>query len=236
MESTNPGTFIPRDTVAPVSRARRSGLDDLLLVGAIVLVVASAALAVGVLLYGQLLQTQQNSKLAELKRAEEAFQPSLIQQLTRLDDRMHAADAILRVHIAPTVFFSALGASTLQTVSFQSLNYEETDSQNVTVKMQGLAQSVNSIALQDDLFSRNGVITNPIFSNISRQPNGVRFEVTAHVNPTAVNFATLVSGAVSNDAVVPEVQPQVPAGTLNSPFGDPSAQDAAPPDGSAQQQ
>ncbi|MDP2648619.1 MAG: hypothetical protein Q8P19_01830 [bacterium] len=234
MESTNPGTFIPRDTVTPVSYKRRSGLDDLLLVGAIVLVVASVALAVGVLLYGQLLQTQQDSKLAELQRAEEAFQPSLIQQLTRLDDRMHAADAILRVHIAPTVFFSALGASTLQTVSFQSLNYEEADSQNITVKMQGVARSVNSIALQDDIFSRNGVIIGPIFSNISRQPEGVRFDVTAHVNPTAVNFATLVSGVVSNDAVAPEVQSQVPEAT-NSPFGDPSAQDVSPQGGGAPQ-
>ena len=194
-DSATPGTFIPHDTVAPARPRAKSGLNDLLLLCGIVLFVASGALAVAVFLYNQFLQTESTSKVAQLQRAEAAFEPSLIQQITRLDDRMRAGDAILGAHIAPTAFFAALDQATLQTVSFQSLDFEASDAQNITVKMQGVAQSVNSIALQADLFSKNGVITSPIFSNIARQADGVHFNLTAAVNPAAISYTSLASGA-----------------------------------------
>ena len=194
-DQTAPGTFIPHDTVAKARPRAQSGLNDLILLSAIVLLVASAALGVGVFLYGQFLYTESSSKLTQLQRAEAAFEPSLIQQLTRLDDRMHAADSVLTAHIAPTAFFAALEAATLQTVSFRTLNYDEPDPQHITVKMQGIAESVNSIALQADLFSKNGVIANPIFSNIARQPDGVHFDLIANVNPSAVSYRAYVNSA-----------------------------------------
>jgi hypothetical protein len=202
-ETGIPTTFIPHDTVTavPVRKSGGGGLNDLLLLCGIVLLVASAALAVGVFLYGQFLQTQSASKVVQLQRAEAAFEPSLIEQLTRLDDRMHAGDTLLSAHIAPTVFFQALEQSTLQTVSFKTLDFEAPDAQHITVKMQGVAQSVNSIALQSDLFSKSGVITSPIFSNIAQQSDGVHFDLSAIVNPAAIQYSTLAgSGAPSAPA------------------------------------
>src|SRR3990167_9664058 len=199
-ESGIPSTFIPHDTaVTPSARRSGGGLNDLLLLCGIVLLVASAALAVGVFLYQQFLATESASKLVQLERARSAFEPALIQQLARLDDRMHAADAILGVHLAPSVFFSALEQATLQTVSFQTLDFTAPDTQHIALKMVGVAQSVNSIALQADLFSKNGVITSPIFSNIARQQDGVHFNLTAAVNPTAINFAGSVDAAEAAD-------------------------------------
>lgn len=221
-----PGTFIPHDTASPVRARAGGGLNDLILLSAIVLFVASGALAVGVFLYGQFLQTESNSKLSQLQRAEAAFEPSLIQQLTRLDDRMHAADGVLMVHAAPTVFFSALEAATLQTVSFQTLDYQQVDPQHITVKMQGIAESVNSIALQADLFSKNGVITNPIFSNIARQPDGVHFDMIANVNPSAVSYAGFVSAAAQ---ATPQNVPVSTPDTPSSPFGDAAIPGTEPP-------
>ncbi|OHB18691.1 MAG: hypothetical protein A2854_05230 [Parcubacteria group bacterium RIFCSPHIGHO2_01_FULL_56_18] len=187
-----PASFIPHDTsvARPPSRGG-GGLNDLLLLVAIVIFVASAALAVGVFLYGQYLVTENTAKLAQLERAKAGFQPALIQQLTRLDDRMHAADRVLSGHIAPSLFFQALEQATLQTVSFKTLDFQVAENQTLTVKMAGVAESVNSIALQADLFSKNGVITNPIFSNIARQPDGVHFSLTAVVNPSAINYSGL---------------------------------------------
>ncbi|MBI5457794.1 hypothetical protein HY971_03665 [Candidatus Kaiserbacteria bacterium] len=185
------GSFIPHDTsVAPPARSSGGGgLSDLLLLCAIVLLVASAALAIGVFLYGQYLTTESSAKLSQLERAKAAFQPALVQQFTRLDDRMHAADQILSRHLAPSRFFSALEAATLQTVSFQTLDIQSADSSNLSIAMAGVAQSVNSIALQADLFSKNGVITSPIFSNITRQADGVHFKLSATVNSAAIRFS-----------------------------------------------
>jgi len=201
--------------------ARRSGgggLNDLLLLCAIVLFVASVALAIGVFLYQQFLSTESASKLAQLERAKSAFEPSLIQQLTRLDDRMHAADKLLAAHLAPTAFFQALNQATLQTISFQTLSLTASDPQHMAIKMAGIAQSVNSIALQADLFSKNGIITNPIFSNIARQQDGVHFDLSAVVNPAAISYQALVAGAgASVQSPVPQsgVQPSA----QDSPFG-----------------
>src|SRR6185503_11766371 len=111
MESPIASSFIPHDTSKAAERALRSnsgGLSELLLLLSIVLFVASAALGVGVFLYKQYLTTTSTSKHQQLERAKAAFEPSLIQQLTRLDDRMHAGDSILGLHLAPTAFFHAL--------------------------------------------------------------------------------------------------------------------------------
>ena len=195
-----PASFIPHDTsVARPPLRGGGGLNDLLLLVAIVIFVASAALAIGVFLYGQYLATENTAKLAQLERAKAGFQPALIQQLTRLDDRMHAADRVLSAHIAPSIFFKALEEATLQTVAFQSLDFQVAENKSLTIKVAGVAESVNSIALQADLFSKNGVITSPIFSNIARQQDGVHFNLTAAVNPTAINFAGSVDAAEAAD-------------------------------------
>lgn len=214
MESGIQSSFIPQDagkaTVSPKLQ-RGGGLGDLMFLGAIVLFVVSLALAGAVFLYNQYLKTSEASKVEQLQRAREAFEPALIQQLTRLDDRMRAADSVLSSHIAPTAFFLALQQATLSTVSFRSLELDATDPKKVTIKMPGVARSVNSIALQADLMSKNGVFTSPIFSNISRQADGVHFDLVASVNPATVNYVSLVASVVR--ALTPQNQQQQPVET-----------------------
>lgn len=220
-ETSTPGTFIPHDTIvaAKSARPRGGGLNDLILLCSIVLFVTSAALGVGVFLYQQYLTQESASKVASLQRAQAAFDPSLVQQITRLDDRMHAADSILGNHVAPTAFFSALAASTLQTVSFETLDLEAPDAQHITIKMQGVAQSVNSIALQADLFSKSGIITSPIFSNIAREPDGVHFDLSAVVDPIAINYGKTLGGASAQNTPVLNAPPASAAPSSVSPFG-----------------
>lgn len=216
MESGIQSSFIPQDAAKPtVPRVSggKNGLSDLLLLISIVMFVASLALGGAVFLYEQYMQTSSNSKVEQLKRAREAFEPALVNQLTRLDDRMHAADNVLGAHIAPTAFFHSLEQATLTTVSFKSMILEAPDPQHITIKMTGTAESVNSIALQADLFSKNGVVTSPIFSDISRQPDGVHFSLTALVNPAAINFVQLVNSL----GVQGQAQPQDAQGPP-SPF------------------
>ena len=229
-ETGIPTSFIPHDTgVAPAAkRSSGGGLNDLLLLCAIVLFIASAALAAGVFLYEQYLETETTSKLAQLERAKAAFEPSLIHELTRLDDRMHAADRILSTHIAPTAFFLALQQATLATISFRSLDFQVPDAQHMTIKMAGIAQSVNSIALQADIFSKNGVVTSPIFSNIARQSDGVHFNLSAAVNPVSIGYAGRISGA-SGAAQNSVTAPGGAAQPETSPFGTPSATPQTPP-------
>ena len=197
METGIKSSFIPRDAAAPtaVRTVRGPGFSDLLILIAIVLLVASVALAIGVFLYVQFLQTSSKSKLDQLERAKEAFEPSLIQELTRLDDRMRAADQVLSAHLAPSVFFHLLEGLTLQTVAFSDLDFQAIDPQNMRVKMRGVAQSVNSIALQAAYLSKSGAVTSPIFSNIDREPTGVNFDLSAIINPTGLYYMQIGAAA-----------------------------------------
>ena len=101
-------------------------------------------------------------------------------------------------------------------MSFRSLDFQDADKQHITIKIDGLAQSVNSIALQAQLFSKNGVITSPIFGGIAREADGVRFTLTALVNPASINYSHALAGAAAAAAATQAPLPLKPATT---PFG-----------------
>jgi len=189
------------------------------MLGSVILLIASGALGGGVFLYQQFLTSQATSKAAQLKRAEAAFEPALIQQLTRLDDRMHTADILLNGHLAPSVFFDSLDQATLTTVSFAGLQLDSSDPHHINIKMNGVAQSINSIALQADLFSKNSVIYDPIFSGIDHQNDGVHFSLAALVNASAVNYVQMINGV--QQAAAPAIAPaaQIPSSPFTGPNG-----------------
>ncbi len=223
MESGIQSSFIPHDAGQPqqVRRKGAGGIGDLFLILGIVALAASAALGAAVFLYMQYLQSTVNSDIAQLKKAEQEFQPALVQQLTRLDDRMNAAQTLLTSHLAPSALFDVLNQVTLQTISYSTLDLEVTDATHLKVKMAGIAQSVNSIALQNDLMSQSGIFTSPIFSGIDRQKDGVHFNVTALINPAGLSFTQLTGGGAQG-------QPPQGQGIPGAQGTPPAAQGAAP--------
>lgn len=206
-QTTAPPSFIPHEatTSAPVARRESRGLSDLFALIALVLCVASIALGVGVFLYREYLATSSNSKIDQLERAKAAFEPSLIAELTRLDDRMRSAGEILQKHIAPSTILAMLEETTIASVGFSSLDFEVTDSETIGVRMDGVAGSVNGIALQADLFSKGGMLASPIFSNINRELDGVHFSLSASVNPLSINFAQLLITPSSAEGGQPQM-------------------------------
>ncbi len=203
-ESPIRSSFIPKDAAAPARAVVRSGgLYDLFLLISIVMVVASVVLAVGVFLYVQFLNTQSASKRAALERAKAAFEPALIQKLMQLDDRMHVADELLTNHLAPSMVLQVLEQDTLQTVSYGSFDFNTDDPQHVSIKMAGKAQSVNSIALQADYFSKSSVFTSPIFSGVNREIGGVAFNVSALINPTLIRYSSMITPGQTTEAALP---------------------------------
>ncbi|MEK7509159.1 MAG: hypothetical protein AAB605_00420 [Patescibacteria group bacterium] len=214
MESNIRSSFIPQaPIIAPTGTGQRksSGFDMFMLLS-LVLFIASAVLAVGVFLYVQYMQTSSASKLEQLNRAKAAFEPALIAELTRLDDRMRAADEVLGKHVAPSFLFHLLEQLTLQTVAFSTLDLAAQNSSEISLTMQGAAQSMNSIALQADLLSKSGVITNPIFSNINRVLGGVRFDFTSKLNAESLRYRQVLQGGAAGVQAILEDQ------TLEAPF------------------
>ena len=203
MESNIKSSFIPRDTVVlgrATQRRHGGGGADLLVLFSIVLLVASIALGVGVFLYVKFLESSLANKVEQLARAQASFEPQLISELSRLDDRMKAGEELLELHYAPSALFHLLEQLTLTTVAFRTMKYDALESNTIALQMDGVARSVNSIALQADLFGKHGSIVSPIFSNINRSQDGVQFALAANVNPSTLRYATLIREAAASNA------------------------------------
>ena len=196
MEIGVPTSFIPHDATTPTEtrRGHGGGILDLITLIAVVLFVASGVLAIGSFLYLQYLNNLSAQDQNEIKAAQAAFDPTLIQQLTRLDERMNSASTLLAAHMAPSAFFAALDQMTLSTVTFQGLTFSAGSPKGISLQMTGIARDVNAVALQADLFGKSGIITDAIFSGIDQQADGVHFSVSGYVNPASLSYETLVTG------------------------------------------
>jgi len=209
MDSKIKSSFIPKDAGVLSSKpsSKRSGSFDLLVLGSIILFVASVSMAIGVFLYVQFLDASLTSRVQQLERAREAFEPALIQELTRLDNRMQASAVVLQNHYAPTALFRKLEELTLQTVSFETMDFQVVGPNSITVNLSGRARSVNSIALQADLFGKDAAIVSPIFSNITREQGGVLFDVSATINPSSIRYVNVFANRNVREVVPAEGQP-----------------------------
>ncbi len=163
--------------------------SDFVVLLSIVLLVASGALGGGIFLYKQYVESNNAKMLESLKRAQAQLEPALIQKFTRLDDRMQIAGNLLDQHEAYSRLFSVFEQTTIKTVTFKSLSISAEDPQMVVFAMEGLADSINSIALEADLFSKTGAMKSPIFSDVNRSSGGVVFKVVGELNQTDLSYA-----------------------------------------------
>lgn len=184
-------SFIPKKTFTPKAEKTSRGSFGLVNVLSFVILIVSLLVAGGSYLYRDNLSKKVDEMKLSLDRAQNIFEPELLQELQRLDKRIQAADEILKGHIAVSPIFEVLQEITLPTVRYVDFTYE-IDSVNpsvVHVMMTGEAVSYDAITLQADLFSQNRFIRNPIFSNFSLNRTGtVDFDLMFDVSKSLVNF------------------------------------------------
>ncbi|PIT91030.1 hypothetical protein COU17_02550 [Candidatus Kaiserbacteria bacterium CG10_big_fil_rev_8_21_14_0_10_49_17] len=193
MEPKFKTSFIPKQPISStpsVGRKRKGGALSIFTLIAFILIIATIALAIGIFLYQQIITASIASKSETLDRAREAFEPALIQELIRLDERIDSAQEILNQHISPSAFFDLLERLTLTNVRFTSLSLTRIGEDRIGIEMEGQARSFNSVALQADVFGRDHAIKDPIFSDLNLDQSGnVVFTFTAFLDPTSVRFA-----------------------------------------------
>jgi hypothetical protein len=195
MDPQVPTSFIPKKPLVGESRAAGAGL---LMLVAVLMFVASLAAAGGVFAYGKLLDKSIADKDASLKKAEGAFDTASIVDLSRLDIRLTQAKKLLNSHVAPSGVFTFLSATTLERVQFTSLTLDVNDDGSAKIMLAGVADSFSSLALQSDQFSAAKVLRDVVFSGISSDPSGgVKFSLSANVDPSLLSYAKQNSGTVS---------------------------------------
>lgn len=135
------------------------------------------------------------SKAVSLERAKEAFDPGLIEELSRLNSRIEASDDIISSHLLLTPLFKLIEESTLKNVRFSQFDFLVRDSGNIELFMTGQALDYATVVLQSDLFGQSKFLKNQVFSNINLDSFGnVGFLFKAEVDPGLVLFKSNVEG------------------------------------------
>jgi len=189
MEPKFQTSFIPKkslyDSTSTRPKASRMSLLTLL---AVIVFLLSLALAGGAFVYGKFTSINIDRKAKELEEAKAAFNPELINELSRLSKKMSVAEDLLNSHISASEIFEALSAATLKSVKFEDFTYNYTP-EKITLSMRGESGGFSSIALQSDLFGKSKVIKKPVFSNLNLDEKGnVEFLFTAEVDPAMILY------------------------------------------------
>lgn len=123
-----------------------------------------------------------------------SFQKSLIDEATKLDDRMESIKTLLNNHVAPTEFFALLEENTLKTVSFSGLTISRSDSGLIKLKASGIARNAESIVAQSDKLGASQKFKDVIFSgvNISDQ-DLASFVFEASLDPKVLSYLNKVA-------------------------------------------
>ncbi len=190
-------SFIPKK---PVVESRvtvsKASVSFLMIFATIVLVVAAIMLG-GAYVYkiGQAKSRDSIQQyIVEKTNQIKAEEPTL-REVTRIDKRLNAAEAVVRSHVLISPIFNRLRQLTLKSIQFTKFEFSNgKDSSSTTeVKMSGRANSYAAIANESDILTgANGTDTyflNPIFSNLSLDDKArVSFDLTFRVDPDLVSY------------------------------------------------
>ncbi|OGG55082.1 hypothetical protein A3D62_00740 [Candidatus Kaiserbacteria bacterium RIFCSPHIGHO2_02_FULL_49_11] len=219
MEPQFKTSFIPKKTLSATvaqGSTRKGGLNLIVLI-ALIIALGAVVLSVGAFLYKQLLISSIDRKEATLDRARAAFEPALIQELVRLDDRLTAAEDVLEEHVTPSSLFSLLGSLTLQSVQFTDFSFSQVGDGKLSIAMKGIARDFRAIALQADLFGKNRAIQDPIFSNLNLDSNGrAVFNFSAFVDPAFVSYVNRVDSGAAEPVRQVETNPTATSSSVET--------------------
>lgn len=167
-------SFIPKQEIDIPMRDQGEGFRfSFLSIISIVIFAIAAILAIGVFIYQKTLVGSINKMNGELVAARASFEPSFIQELITLDQRIEAAKSIVNSHSVTTPIFKILEDETLQGVRFDSFNYIVDAKGQPAITLNGEAVNLNSVALQSDVFGADERVKNPAFSSLSLDEKGI---------------------------------------------------------------
>jgi hypothetical protein len=213
MEPGTPTSFIPKRPVAsePVvehSSHRSVGLLSLITI----IIVLGTALSYGALyLYKGSLTSQKGTLDTSINDAQNEIGSEFVSDMKRLNDRIDGVKELIKNHVVVTPIFDALQSTTLRSVQYKTFGYTLvtdtlTRAQTVAVSITGTAKSYSTIALQSDAFSKNSLIKNPVFSNLSvnDRTNTVDFKLAFDVSIDDLSFEKFVKSLDASSEVTGE--------------------------------
>lgn len=208
---TIPTSFVPPSPAAARQRYRFD-FGNVFAVFAYGLFLIALGMAVGVFLYGGILDGQKASKDAELTKALDALNKERAESFVVLESQLSTGQQLLDEHVAFTGFFNVIETLLPSTVRFSTLRLSIIDENSATIEAAGVAKTFNALASASASLAGDGRIRDAIFSRISvNKDNTVAFSLTAKLKPELIMFsASGASEAPPAEPTLPEEAPVTP--------------------------
>lgn len=209
MDTKFQSSFIPKQPVNVPARST-SGSNIFFLISFVIFIISLVG-AGGMYLWDKQLDKQIIDVNSSLTLARNSFDQNTVKEFSHLNDKINAADFLLKQHVAPSVLFGIIGDSTLKNVRFTNFKYSNAGGDKVSISMSGEAVSYEAVALQSSAFTNpklRNVFRNTIFSDPDLNASGKAvFSFTTGVDPTLLNYYKAKSDpnnqVVRKAAVVP---------------------------------
>ena len=209
MDTKFQASFIPKQPVNEPVRTS-SGSNIFFLISFLIFIVSLVG-AGGAYLWDKQLDKQIADVNSNLNQARSSFDQNTIKEFVRLNDKINAADLLMKQHVAPSVLFRVIGDATLKNVRFSNFRYSNAGGDKISVAMSGEAVSYEAVALQASAFTNpklRNVFRSPIFSDPDLNASGrAIFSFTTGIDPTLLNYYKMKSDP-SNKAAQSEQSAQ----------------------------
>ncbi len=193
METKFQTSFIPKQPVT-AEAPHHASASSLFFLLSFIAFMASVAAAGGVFIYAQVVNKSIQAGTNQLTLNKNAFDPNTISELTRLNDRINAAETLLKKHKSVSTLFLVLANSTLRNVRFNDFSYAGTDDK-ISLTMKGQATSYETVALQSKEFTNpdlKNVFRSPLFGDLTLDNQGnVSFTFSTNIDPLLVDYYKL---------------------------------------------
>lgn len=218
METKFQTSFIPKKPIMPEGPRHTPAATSILMLLGILVFVASLAGAVGTFFVKAYLETSQTQYKVDLANNEKRFNAPLIAELSRANTKIDLAKQLLKNHLAVSEALTIVAALTADKVYFTSFDFSAPDdfgngaaeSSTFKIKMNGVADSFNSIAFQSDVFGKsqkygtNKILKNPILSNLSVDGDGnVKFNFSGELQLADISYEKVLNATLQDEGTLP---------------------------------
>lgn len=176
-------SFIPKGP-APTGEVFEKKKTSMLGVLAVLLFIVSIVAYGGLFAYKSIINNDIQNLQSQLADAEKSVDKGTINQMSQFSKKLSIAKAIVFKHQIISRFLTSLASSTVSSVQFTDFNYGNLEEGKLDVKLQGKASDYASVALQEDVLSKNQYFKSVAFSNLALSDKGlVSFNLAISVDP-----------------------------------------------------
>ena len=198
MEPKFQTSFIPKRPIVSTSGTGFTPVHttNIFSVIATILFVATLVVSGGLFFYKNVLTNQIALADKSLNDTRVAFQPEKINELIATNSRIIATKNLLNQHIVLSQLLILLQNLTVKKIRFTGLTFASKTTENnksPSLSLTGEAQSYNSIAEQQGIFSKNDFIKNSEFSSFNLGDNGnIKFKFFTNLDPLLFSYKAVL--------------------------------------------